>query len=184
MMCSVVDRVKNLVVYFDHNDCVAGVQWDDVVSNPVAQLPKVSSPVKVQQIKKKKGEDLPDFYRKLRDKTIQNEDFSHVVEEKGTDKGDGSEDDTDFSDSDYEFMDGDDDLFVDHVDDDVVDQGVAKGKKIAKGKKATGSRLRGSELSVINDDGEELSTDEEGLQLPHEVRPVSVGVSSTRLPRP
>jgi len=23
MMCSVVDRVKNLVVYFDHNDCVA-----------------------------------------------------------------------------------------------------------------------------------------------------------------
>jgi len=150
MMCSVVDRVKNLVVYFDHNDCVAGVQWDDVVSNPVAQLPKVSSPVKVQQIKKKKGEDLPDFYRKLRDKTIQNEDFSHVVEEKGTDKGDGSEDDTDFSDSDYEFMDGDDDLFVDHVD----------------------------------DDGEELSTDEEGLQLPHEVRPVSVGVSSTRLPRP
>ena len=41
MMCSVVDRVKNLVVYFDHNDCVAGVQWDDVVSNTVAQLPKV-----------------------------------------------------------------------------------------------------------------------------------------------
>lgn len=149
LMCSVVDKVKRLVVYFDHDDCVAGVQWDDVVSNPVAQLPKILSSVKVQHIKKK-GEDLPDFYRKLKDRTIENENFSHVGEEKGTNSGDGSENDTDFLDSDYEFMDGDDDLFVDHVDENVVDQGEAKGKKIAKGKKAVGSRLRGSEVAVIN----------------------------------
>jgi hypothetical protein len=137
-MCSMVHSVKNLVVYFDHDDSIAWAAWDDDVTNPVAQLPMVKSPMKVQHIHKEEGEKLPDFYRNLRrHRMVQNEDSSPVVEEKANVSEDGSEGDSDFIDSDYEFMAGDDDLFVDHVDEDVED-GVAKGKKIAKGKKAKG----------------------------------------------
>lgn len=47
MMASVVDRVKNLVLYFDHDDHVGRLSHEDIVINPVADLPKVFSLTKV-----------------------------------------------------------------------------------------------------------------------------------------
>ena len=61
VMVSVVDRVKNLVVYFDHDDNIAGLDFDDIVLNLVADLPKVLSPHKVQYVPKKVDEKLPNF---------------------------------------------------------------------------------------------------------------------------
>ena len=53
VMASVVDRVKNLVIYFDHEDSLVTMEWDDVIANPAADLPKVISPKKVNHIPKK-----------------------------------------------------------------------------------------------------------------------------------
>jgi hypothetical protein len=61
-MCSMVDRVKNLVLYFDHANNVGGLYWDDVVANPTVSLPKFLSPVKAQPIKDREAEKLLDFY--------------------------------------------------------------------------------------------------------------------------
>ncbi|KAL6615934.1 hypothetical protein ACP70R_038204 [Stipagrostis hirtigluma subsp. patula] len=46
-MASIVDKVKHFVLYLDHDDNVAGLDWDDIVANPIATLPKVFSPKKV-----------------------------------------------------------------------------------------------------------------------------------------
>jgi len=59
--------------------------------------------------------------------------------------------------SDYEWSDGDDDLFADLVDADVDDQGAAK-----RGKKAKGSRLKGEATQPRIGD---LSSDESDLEL-------------------
>jgi hypothetical protein len=40
-MVSIVSR-ENFVVYFDHDDIVGELVWDDFVANPVAQLPRVT----------------------------------------------------------------------------------------------------------------------------------------------
>jgi len=69
-----------------------------------------------------------------------------------------SEDDLDFEDSDYDLANEDDDLFMDNVDDQVVDQGVAKGKKVPKGKRAQ---------VVVGRGDEDFSTDDEGLMVPN-----------------
>jgi hypothetical protein len=63
-MCSVVDRVKTLVVYIDYEDIVASATWDDVVANLVAEMPKVISPMKAQPIESKGGVELQ-FYKNL-----------------------------------------------------------------------------------------------------------------------
>ena len=44
--------MKNLVVYFDHEDLYNSVSWDDVVANPMSELPKVISPCKVHYAEK------------------------------------------------------------------------------------------------------------------------------------
>jgi hypothetical protein len=61
-MVSVVDRAKNLMVYFDHDDNIAGLDFDDILVKPVAHLPKVLSPHKVEYVPKKVNEKLPQFY--------------------------------------------------------------------------------------------------------------------------
>ena len=63
VMCSVVDRLKNMPVYIDHEDTLARISRDDVVSNPISQLPKVFSPAKVQHIEVQQSERLPNFYK-------------------------------------------------------------------------------------------------------------------------
>ncbi|KAJ1283408.1 hypothetical protein BS78_03G126100 [Paspalum vaginatum] len=99
---------------------------DDIVANPISSLPRVISP-------SKDGDKLPEFYRNLKRS-------DHTEDDNGNWSDDGSsEEDSEFVDSDYELEMDDDNLFVDNVDEQVIDQRVAKGKKIGKGKKATSS---------------------------------------------
>ncbi|CAO2169129.1 unnamed protein product [Urochloa humidicola] len=140
-MMAVSHKYKNFVLYVDHDDNVVGLDWDDIVVNPIGSLPKVMSP--------KKWSNVADA------------EIIDVDQRSGT-KGSDIDSDPEFFDSDYE-IDDDDDLFVDNVDEQVVDEGVVKGAKIGKGKKARGNRLK--EKEILESD-EELSTDEDDLQLP------------------
>jgi hypothetical protein len=54
-MCSVVDRVQNLVLYFHHDDILVDVHWDDVVVNPF----------KVHYAESRQNDRLPEFYQEL-----------------------------------------------------------------------------------------------------------------------
>jgi hypothetical protein len=60
-MCFVIDRVKNLILYFDHDNNVGGLDWDDVVGNPTSTLPKALSPFMVQGTQNRDGDKLLDF---------------------------------------------------------------------------------------------------------------------------
>ena len=135
-MRSVVGRVQTMVVYIDHEGTLGGVNWDDLVVNPVAE--------------KKEPEPLPDFYKNLRS-SVDEQKSEPVTNDNCSD--DDSED-SDFVDSDNEVERGDDDLFVDYVDDDVVDEGVGKGKRI--GRRST---------AVTYEEGDHESSDDEGLQV-------------------
>uniref|UniRef100_K3YET2 SWIM-type domain-containing protein n=1 Tax=Setaria italica TaxID=4555 RepID=K3YET2_SETIT len=144
-----VDRIKNLVVCLDHDDTIISGPWDDVTVNLIAELPKVLSPVKVQHIEKNDREKLPEFYKK-------------------------SNEDSDFFDSDNE-VDGDDDLFVDHVD--VMDEGIFRSKNTTRAKKAKGSRMKGEEHSLTA----ELSSNDyyEELLLPSDDIDAQVNIKSS-----
>ncbi|KAG2632857.1 hypothetical protein PVAP13_2NG127609 [Panicum virgatum] len=142
VMMSVVHKFRQFVLYVDHDDHIAGLNWEDIVVNPIGSLPNVLSPRKVEFVEKKENVKLPDFYSNL--------DSIKDVEQYS---GEGSDsEDEDFVDSDYD-MEDDDDLFWDNVDE-VVDEGIGKGKRIGKGKG----------LAVLEE--EELSTDEDDLQAP------------------
>ena len=55
--------MNNFVLYLDqYNQIGDNNIWDDVVINPVADLPKVVSPVKVTYVDKNLMEKLSDFY--------------------------------------------------------------------------------------------------------------------------
>jgi hypothetical protein len=62
---AMASRVKNLVIYFDHEDSLVTLDWDDVITNPAIDLPKVMIPKKLNFIPKKDGEKLPSFYSNL-----------------------------------------------------------------------------------------------------------------------
>lgn len=149
-MCSVVDRIKNLIVYFDHDDdTVFCAPWDDVVVNPSAQQPKVVSPENVVEIEKKQANTLPEFLSPMKEQAQHNDSDSDEDSEVSN-----------FWDSDNEVSDGDDDL--------VVDEDVpVEATNTTKAKKAKGSRLKrdGSvvTLDLSSDDADD--TDDE-LLLP------------------
>jgi hypothetical protein len=44
VMASLVHRVKNFVVYVDHDGNLDDLNWDDIMANPIASLPKVMTP--------------------------------------------------------------------------------------------------------------------------------------------
>lgn len=157
IMTAAVNKCRNLVIYFDHDDNISGLNWDDIVANPIASLPKVLSPTKVQFVESR-CEKLPEFYSNLknnRDDVGTETDCPSVGNADSEDNG--SECDSDFLDSDYELADEDDDLFVDNIDEDVIDEGVAKGNIVGKGKKASDSKLS---------DSDGVSSDEDDLQMP------------------
>ncbi|WVZ99235.1 hypothetical protein U9M48_044563 [Paspalum notatum var. saurae] len=129
VMVSVAEKLKSLVVYFDHEDQVGGVEWDDVVANPVAEFPKVLSPKKVVFMDKNPGEKLPVFYTNTEKTRVEQ---SHADEEGGNDEtGSGDEG---FMDSDYEIDNGDEDLVEENID--------VGGQVLKDNKKAKGSKLK------------------------------------------
>ncbi|EEC74905.1 hypothetical protein OsI_10840 [Oryza sativa Indica Group] len=131
VMASMVEKFRTLVVYIDHDDKVAGIDWDDIIDNPGTPLPKVISPNKVNCVEKI-------IVESSNSKRDQQEDDCDE-EDSGTESDDSDEE---FYDSDYELDDGDDDLFVDYVDENVIDEGVAKGKNI-EGKESQRKQVEG-----------------------------------------
>ena len=161
-MADVVSKVKNFVVYFDHDGIADGVDWDDIVANLVAKLPKVLSPHKVQYVPKEVGEKLPVFYTDL-EKTKVHQFKTTKGESSGP--GDSSEESDGFIDSDNEMEDGDEDILETLADADEDEPHV--GEVIVKdSRKAKGSRLK--PYAVVRPDlmSEEEDTDDEGLDLP------------------
>jgi hypothetical protein len=110
IMKQVAFKVKNYVFYMDHYNIIDSNNWEDIVFNPIATLPKVISPTKVS-----------------------------VPPSTDADDGDDSEgsSEVDFVDSDYE-VDDDDDLFCDNVDEGVVDEGATKGIVVRAGSQRNG----------------------------------------------
>ena len=162
VMMSVIDRVRNLVIYLDHHDMIcSGINWDDIVANHVCSLPKVFSPVKVVTAKRKEGEKLLVFYTNLRKATEWNQDPVH----DGIEADDSNSDDSDFNDSDYEIEFSDDDLFANNVDAGVFDEGATKGCKMFKWKKAAGSKLKRKQSMTMSVGDEDESTEEEEIDL-------------------
>ncbi|KAK3146657.1 hypothetical protein QOZ80_3BG0269560 [Eleusine coracana subsp. coracana] len=155
-MSSIVNKIKNFVLYLDHENSYARINWDDIVVNTITSLPKVLSPHKVHVVDRKVDEKLPEFYSNLRVQAIaSSEERASAKPNSGTKES--SDEDSDFCDSDYELEQANDELFVDNVDEDVVDEGIVKGKKVSKGKKALGQR--------DYNEGADFSSDDEGLQL-------------------
>lgn len=153
-MVSCAQKVKILVVYVDHSDRMSNVDWDDVVANPVNELPKVLSPKKVVYVDNNPGEKLPVFYTDLK---------KGRVDQAGSSKENDEPieyEQADFVDSDYEISDGDEDLLEDVVDMTVP---TVKGKK----KKAKGSQLKAHEIRVpVTTDDDDADTEDDGLYLP------------------
>lgn len=93
LMVLVVDKVKNLVLYFDHDGHVGRLSHEDVLINPVANLPKVVfSPRMVQHVERV-DERLPEFYRNL-ERQEPHDDTAGATED--------SEEDSDFVDTNNE----------------------------------------------------------------------------------
>lgn len=163
VMYSVVHRYKNLVVYFDHEDNIGGVDWDDIVVNPVASLLKVFSPKKVEVVNKAAGEKLlcTDLRNIRVEQNVTASTEEHVDAGGGEDIFDNDSEDDDFVDSDYELDDDDDDLFKDFIGGD-VDEGLLEKRN----KKIKGSRLKSFHTSRPEQMTDE-DTDEEVLDIPN-----------------
>ena len=95
-MAAIVSKIKNFVVYFDHDDCAFGVNWDDIIANPVDELPKM------QHVGNKVCEKLPVFRKEGR--------FQTTEGESSGPRNNNSDEFDEFFDSEYEMEDGDQDI--------------------------------------------------------------------------
>ena len=123
VMATCAEDVKNPIVYFVHEDMFREVDWDDVVANPVTELPKVISPSKVQNVEKNPKEKLPVFYTNL----------DNIRVDQAVDNKDDV-----LWDSDNEIEEGDVDLYEDLVTSQV---------QVKDHKKAKGGKLKTLEIS-------------------------------------
>jgi hypothetical protein len=155
LMVSVVNKIKNFVIFFNHDDNISSINWDDIVANPISSLPKVLSPSKLVNVELDREEKLPDFYSNLN----WSADIGIAGANPAGDEDNGSGTDADFIDSDYELEDEDDDLFVENIDEDVIDEGVGRGNKICKVKNASAKKM-------VFDMDDDISSDEELLNMP------------------
>ena len=160
VMNSVCNKIKNFVIYFDHTDHVSGRNHEDILLTPAAELPEVFSPTRDDHQEPNLSTDEHTAEVNQKPKGIEEEEVEEYDLLEGSDD---SSADSNFVDSDYEWEDDDDDLFEDNVDGGVVDIGL--GKKRFSHKKATESKLKGKQVST-EDYTEQVSSDDEGLQLP------------------
>ena len=87
VMASVVDRVNTLMVYFYHEDITSGSDWDDVIANLVASLPRVISPSKGPEDAHDNSSDDSDFHDSDYDLEDDDDLFVDNVDEHVTDEG-------------------------------------------------------------------------------------------------
>ena len=115
VMASLLHRVKNFVVYLDHENSLDSLNCDDVVAKPINTLPKVISPQKETYIPRKEGEKLSSFYADIPKTGPPNVQGGPGPSGSEPDYfgGTDSEQDSDFVDSDYEVEADDDNLFMD-----------------------------------------------------------------------
>ncbi|CAM0905890.1 unnamed protein product [Alopecurus aequalis] len=143
-------------LYLDHDESMNAIDRDDVVHNPVAQLPPVISPVKpvhVQLEEEPVHVPIQVIYPDdggpvctrggLRNRGKKPIEITDGDDEQGqeTNVSDGDKD-PDYTDSDYDITGGDDDLYVDNVDvegemhrkkgKEAVQMDVQKGKEEVK----------------------------------------------------
>jgi hypothetical protein len=148
VMCSIVDRVKTLVVYIDYEDIVASATWDDVVANLVVEMPKVISPMKAQHIESKGGVELQ-FYKNLPQAFVEVEILSDTSEDSELE---------DLFDSDNDLNAGGEDVYVD----------VGGDGFLGRCKTTKGSRLKGQRAVGTPDDEEDGSPDEDAMDMSDE----------------
>ncbi|XP_066380780.1 uncharacterized protein [Miscanthus floridulus] len=145
-MKQVAFKVKNYVLFMDHYNSIDGNNWEDIVFNPIASLPKVISSIKVPVPPRTYSANCDD-----------SEDSSEV----------------DFVDSYYDVVDDDDDLFCDNVDEGVVDEGAAKGIIVRAGRNRNAPT--GIDKDSASKEWDDLNSDEEELELPESDEEGQVG---------
>jgi hypothetical protein len=150
VMSSLVHKLKNFVLYLDHDDNLSDLQWNDIVANDMNSPPKVFSPMNTMHMDNADSGRVPEFCGY--DRVDARNDGSFGDDRYDDSAGDDIEEDPNFVDSDYELAADDDDLFQ-YVDD---EEGR---KKKDKGNKA---------LSVVSNVEDDMSIDEDDdeLQLP------------------
>jgi hypothetical protein len=152
-MADIVHKVTNFVVYFDHVNTATGINWDDIVADEMAEIPRV------QNEPEKDGQKIPVFYTNLQNRTVHQ---FKCTEGQSSDRP-ASEESNGFLDSDYEMEDGDEDILETFVDE---NEGYVGEVSVKDNKKAKGSRLKYFDVNRPNVVSEEEDTDDEVLDLP------------------
>ena len=118
---------KNMLLLIDHGETPSNLLRDDVPVDGLPELPKVVTPTKDGKGKEQasSAEERSDSTkrraRRLFTKATYSGCASEETEEEDENGAAGSDTDEEFYESDYDIMDGDDDLFEEHVDKEVDD---------------------------------------------------------------